>query len=110
MGGYPAGFHVSYLQDRHFRFSLASEHIGLLVHALKRITTNHFDIYFHMWHDRGENWELEQKKWEKEEKDTWSAVINHKNKHKISAKRLSFHKKLIQDSPVHKSRPTSLLW
>jgi hypothetical protein len=58
-----------------------------------------------MWHGGGENWELEQKKWDKEEKDTWLTMINRKNKHKMSAKRVSFHKKLIQDSPVHKSRP-----
>jgi len=32
-----------------------------------------------------------------------------KNKRKMSAKRVSFHKKLIQDSPVHKSRPRELL-
>jgi len=44
---------------------------------------------------------------EKEENESWSAVIN-KNKRKISAKRVSFHKKLIQDSPVHKSRPREL--
>jgi len=107
LGGSPAGFHVSYLQDRHFRFSIASKHVGLLVRALKRFTIDHFDIYFHMWRDGGENWKLEHKKWEKEEKESWSAVIN-KNKRKISAKRVSFHKKLIQDSPVHKSRPREL--
>ena len=70
LGGSPAGFHVSYLQDRHFRFSVASKHVGLLVRALKRITTDHFDIYFHMWRDGGENWKLEHKKWEKEEKES----------------------------------------
>jgi len=37
-----------------------------LVRALNRTTTDHFDIYFHMWRDVGENWELQQKKWEKE--------------------------------------------
>ena len=74
LGGSPAGFSVSYLQDRHFRFSVASKHVGLLVRALKRITIDHFDIYFHMWRDGGENWELQQKKWGKEEKG-WSTVI-----------------------------------
>jgi len=51
LGGSPAGFHVTYLQDQHFHFSVASKHVGLLVRALKRITTDHFDIYFHMWRD-----------------------------------------------------------
>ena len=55
LGGSPAGFHVSYLQDRHFRFSVASKHVGLLVRALKRIITDHFDVYFHLWRDGGEN-------------------------------------------------------
>jgi hypothetical protein len=109
LGGSPAGFHVSYMQDRHFRFSVALKHVGLLVRALKRITTDHFDIYFHMWRDGGENWKLEHKKWEKEEKESWSAVISKsKNKHKMSAKRVSFHRKLIQDSPVNKSHPREL--
>jgi hypothetical protein len=48
-------FHISYLKDRHFHFSVASKHVGLLVRALKRITTDHFDIYFHMWRYGGEN-------------------------------------------------------
>ena len=59
LGGSPTGFHVTYLQDQHFRFFVASKHVGLLVRALKRITTDHFDIYFHMWHDGGDNWELQ---------------------------------------------------
>ena len=46
LGGTPAGFHVTYLQDRHFRFSVASKDVGFLVRVLKRITTDHFDVYF----------------------------------------------------------------
>jgi hypothetical protein len=60
------------------------------------------------WRDGGENWELERKKWEKEEEDSWSAVLNRKNKRKMSSKKVSFHKKLIQDSPIRKSAPTEL--
>jgi len=41
-----ASFHVTYLQDRHFRFSVASKDVGFLVRVLKRITTDHFDVYF----------------------------------------------------------------
>ena len=109
LGGSPAGFHVSYVQDRHFRFSVASKHVGLLVRALERITTDHFDIYFHMWRDGGENWELQHnKKWEKEEKDRWSTAINRKSKRKMYSKRVSFHKELTQDSPVRKSHPREL--
>ena len=53
LGGTPAGFHVSFQKERHFRFSVASKNVGLLVRALKRITTDHFDIYFHLWRDGG---------------------------------------------------------
>jgi hypothetical protein len=62
-----------------------------------------------MWRDGGENWELQHKKWEKEEKDSWSTAINRKSKRKMSSKRGSFHKKLTQDSPVRKSHPGSFL-
>ncbi|GJM96549.1 hypothetical protein PR202_ga13394 [Eleusine coracana subsp. coracana] len=51
LGGIPAGFHVLFLKDRHFRFLVASKHVGLFVRALNRITTEHFDMYFHHWRD-----------------------------------------------------------
>jgi len=60
------------------------------------------------WRDGGENSELQHKKWKKEEKDSWSTVINRKSKRKMSSKRVSFHKKLTQDSPVRKSHPREL--
>ena len=60
LGGAPAGFHVTYQSDLHFRFSVASEHVGLLLRSLRRIMTAHFDVYFHLWRDGGNNWELEK--------------------------------------------------
>jgi hypothetical protein len=44
----------------------------------------------------------------KKEEDSWSAVLNRKNKRKMSLKKVSFHKKLIQDSLIHKSAPKEL--
>jgi hypothetical protein len=108
LGGTPAGFHVTFLKDRHFRFSVASKQVGLLVQALKRITSEHFDIYFHMWRDGGANWELEWQRWEKEEEDSWTTRISRKAKRKMATKKVSFHRKLVQDSPMHKSRPREL--
>ena len=84
LGGTPAGFHVTYLQDRHFRFSVASKDVGFLVRALKRITTDHFDVYFHLWRDGGEDWVKERKKWELEEEASWSPVIGKHNMKKNS--------------------------
>jgi hypothetical protein len=78
LGGTPAGFHVSFQKERHFRFSVASKNVGLLVRALNRITTDHFDIYFHLWRDGGADWKREWKKWEKEEEASWTTKISRK--------------------------------
>jgi hypothetical protein len=48
LGCAPAGFHVTFHTDCHFRFSVASRHVGFLIHDLNRITTEHFDVYFHL--------------------------------------------------------------
>jgi hypothetical protein len=55
-GGSPTGFHVTYLKDRHYRFSMASKRVGFVVRDITLIVTDHFDIYFHLWRDGGENW------------------------------------------------------
>jgi hypothetical protein len=51
LGGTPVGFHVTFIKDRHFRFSVASHHVGFMVCDLKQITTEHFDVYFYLWRD-----------------------------------------------------------
>ncbi|TVU25943.1 hypothetical protein EJB05_28466, partial [Eragrostis curvula] len=61
LGGTPAGFHVTYLKDRHFRFSVASKDVGLAVCDLKRIITKQFDVYFHLWREGGDKWERERR-------------------------------------------------
>jgi hypothetical protein len=48
LGGTPAGFHVTYLKDHHFRFSVASKQVGFAIRDIKRITSQHFDVYFHL--------------------------------------------------------------
>jgi hypothetical protein len=53
LGGAPAGFHVTCFRDHHFRFSVASRHAGFMVRDLNRVTTSHFDVYFHLWRDGG---------------------------------------------------------
>jgi hypothetical protein len=78
LGGTPAGFHVTFLKERHFHFSVASKHVGLFVRALRRITTDHFDVYFHLWRDGGADWLREWRRWEKEEEDSWTTKISTK--------------------------------
>jgi hypothetical protein len=69
LGGTPAGFHVQSVQGKHFRFSVASKHVGFLVCDLKRIITPHFDVYFHLLREGGPNWKLEHRRWSQEEDD-----------------------------------------
>jgi hypothetical protein len=111
LGGTPVGFHVTYLKDRHFRFSIASKSVGLAVRDLKRVITEHFDAYFHLWRDGGDDWIREWRKWQEEEA-SWHYVSNRKLKLKSKSrpiKRVSFARKIIQDSPIKKSAPQESL-
>jgi hypothetical protein len=67
LGGSPRGFHIGSLKPCHFRFSVASKEVGPLITTMKRITTEHFDVYFHLWRDGGPNWRREVLKWEEED-------------------------------------------
>jgi hypothetical protein len=53
LGGAPAGFHVTCFRDHHFRFSVASRHVSFMIRDLNRVTTTHFDVYFHLWREGG---------------------------------------------------------
>jgi hypothetical protein len=106
LGGAPTGFHVEFLKDRHYRFSVASRKVGFAVSDLKRIITPHFDVYFHLWRDGGANWECELRLWKEEEAASWQTVLHRRNRHtSSSSKHVSFAKKLVQDSPEKKSVP-----
>lgn len=74
LGGTPAGFHVSYVQDRHFRFVVSCKQVGFMVCDLKRIITDSFDVYFHLWRDGGDSWVREERRWLREEALSWKEV------------------------------------
>lgn len=59
LGGSATSFHVRFAKERHFRFSVASKAVGLLVCDLRRVVTDHFDVYFHLWRDGGSDWQNE---------------------------------------------------
>jgi len=108
LGGSPAGFHVTYLRDRHFKISISCKQVGLLIHSLKRITTSHFDVYFHLWREGGAEWRREMAKWLEEEERSWTKVVSrHQARKKKShlPKKVCFIEKLVQVSPKVKSRP-----
>jgi hypothetical protein len=108
LGGTPAGFHVCFASDRHFRFSVANKHVGYLIRNLKRVTNEHFDVYFYLWRDGGDDWVKEKRRWEKEEENSWTVRVSRKSKRQSAQKRVSFHHKLVQDSPIFKSSPREL--
>jgi hypothetical protein len=70
-----------------------------LISALKRITTEHFHVYFHLWKDGGPNWRKEFWKWEEEE-NSWT-LVSRKRKSK-SGKFVHFVSPLRQKSPPFK--------
>jgi hypothetical protein len=92
-----------------FMFPIYKIDIFVLVRALKRITIDHFDMYFHIWRDGGENWELQQKKWEKEEKG-WSTVIAVKTNARCLPKEFLSIKSLVKMLRFINLIPGSFLW
>jgi hypothetical protein len=94
LGGSPAVFHVTCIRDRHFWFSVASKLVGFSICELKRIITNQFDVYFHLWRDGGANWFKEWNKWREEESASWQQVHRRK-RHSLSSTHVSFTAKLF---------------
>lgn len=74
LGGSPAGFHVPFIRDKHFRFSVSCKQVGSMVSDLKRIIAKHFDAYFHLRRDGGDSWIREEKKWLSDEAKSWTTV------------------------------------
>jgi hypothetical protein len=78
LGGTPAGFHVSFVKDRHFRFEVSCKTVGFMVCEHKRVISEQFDIYFHLWRDGGANWIREEKHWSQEEEQSWKKISHQK--------------------------------
>lgn len=104
IGGSPTCFHVHFESDRHNRFSVASKAVGLRVLGLRRVTTKHFDVFFHLWRDGGSDWQREHRAWEQEEENQWTLVT--RKKAKKAAKHVSFSSPLKQPSPKAKHQPS----
>jgi len=67
LGGKALDFHVQFLSNNHFRFSVFSKDVGFFVYKLRRVITNMFDIYFHLWNNGTPHWEREKHAWEIEQ-------------------------------------------
>lgn len=90
-----------------FNFVVSSKSVGFMVYELKRVISEQFDIYFHLWRDGGANC-VSEEEWHLEEEQSWTKVAYEKRKAKTKskdAKKVQFCEKIVQDSPVSKSVP-----
>jgi len=101
LGGRAADFHVKFLSNNHFRFSVFSKDVGFQVYKLRRVITDTFDAYFHLWHNGTPNWEKEKRAWELEQEKEWTKVLSKSAKRALKKtepplKRVRFAEKLVQ--------------
>jgi hypothetical protein len=100
-------FHVKFLSNNHFRFSVFSKEVGFHIYKLRRVISSSFDCYFHLWNNGTPHWEREKLAWELEQEKEWTEIRNKKPKIAVSKplKKVSFAKNLVQPSPPKKSLP-----
>ena len=105
LGGSPAGFHVQFLSDRHFHFSVSCKKIGFHIYALRCFIGTSFDVYFHMRNNGTAHWEREKLLWEKEQEEEWTKVLSKRDKRAMRrcstnqpAKKVRFVKPLVQEN------------
>jgi hypothetical protein len=114
LGGYAKSFRVSYQSHNHFRFTVSCKAVGFSIYNLRRFIGDSFDVYFHLWSNGAPHWEREKRLWEAEEAKQWTKVLSKSQKRvasrsssssKCFRKRVRFAEKIVQDSPVTKSKP-----
>lgn len=79
---------------------------------MKRFIGSSFDVYFHLWNNDVPHWEREKRLWEEELGKEWVKILSKKDKRQLNSpsrkppKKVRFAKKLVQDSPPVKHRPS----
>jgi hypothetical protein len=118
LGGRASDFHVVFLSNYHFRFSVFSKAVGFQVYKLKRVISSCFDVYFHLWNNGTPRWEREKRAWELEQEKEWSTILSKRAKREVKAaarsadkvtKKVHFAKKLVQSSLKNKFEPPSCI-
>jgi hypothetical protein len=115
LGGLAKSFRVSYQSHNHFWFTVSCKAVGFAIYNLRRFIGDSFDVYFHLWSNGAPHWEREKRLWGAEEAKQWTKVLSKNQKRvasksssssKIFRKRVHFAEKIVQDSPVTKSKPS----
>lgn len=64
LGGRALDFHVKFLSNNHFCFSMFSKEVSFRVYKLHRVICSSFDCCFHLWNNGTPHWEHEKRAWE----------------------------------------------
>ena len=83
LGGCAANFHVRFLSNNHFHFSVFSKPVGFQIYKLRRVITSSFDAYFHLWNNGTRHWEREKRAWELEQEKEWTTVLSKSAKREL---------------------------
>jgi hypothetical protein len=109
LGGRAEDFHVKFLSNNHFRFSVFSKDVGFYVYKLRRVISTSFDVYFHLWNNGTPHWEKEKRAWEIEQEKEWTEVLSKsakkEAKRKEKQKCVRFAKPIVQSPPITKHEP-----
>jgi hypothetical protein len=89
-GGVASKFHIKFLKERVFRFSVVSRSVGFEIYNSRKFSEKDFEFYIHLWGIGGPNWKFEEKKFYKEHENEWTVVQKKKG---LVFQRLSFPKK-----------------
>jgi hypothetical protein len=110
LGGRSSDFHVKFLSNNHFRFSVFSKEVGFYVYNLRRVTTSFFDVYFHLWNNGTPHWEREKRAWEIKQEKEWTLVLSKSSKKEVkrkeNLKRVHFAKPIVQPPPKNNHQPS----
>jgi hypothetical protein len=84
-GGLASKFHIKFLSERVFRFSVASRSVGFEMHNTGKFLESEFEFFIHLWGNGGPNWKFEEKKFYKEQEKEWIVVQKRFDSSKLSS-------------------------
>jgi hypothetical protein len=81
-----AKFRVNCLRERTFRFLVDSRAVGFQIYNAGKVVDPNFEFQICLWGNGGPNWIIEERKFYREEEESWKIVVSPKK----SKKNISF--------------------